>query len=284
MCRGKYRRDSGPTGGGAAAVTGCVLVCLAAWCCISPAQAASPPDGERVDLPSPRELAERYLQANGGRSNIESVQTVVLDTRLVYADGTVSPVKIYRKRPNRLRMIREQEGVDVVTVYDGIHAERRYEVDGVLRQVDPVERPAQIEAIRRAARFGSPFLQVLDAGATFAVEAIEKEGALVAYRLRLDPGNATDYREIWLDAGHYQEVSIFPDAASVQRDGITRVNYLEFMRQSGVRYPKRIEYLADGDLVYRAEVRELRNNVGLFDQFFEVGAAAPGISADSLNE
>lgn len=221
------------------------------------------------ELPTAAMLYRAYVQANGGHANLLAMNTLVVDGVLTMGEQAPVGIKIYRKRPNRLRMRLEFEGFQVETIYDGKSGWRRVRS----QQLEEAEIEQLEEAALAELEEGSSLQGPMFHLGTRLDDVLEISSGVVngreAYRLQLREVEDFSYAAIWLDAEHYQELKLERRAGVDLGEGIESIIISDFDQINGVYFGRRVDYYtSDGDLVKALEVEEIRVNVGLFDAFF----------------
>ena len=70
-------------------------------------------------LPSPMDLQRAYLEANGGLANMQALSSLILDGVMTNAEGEAYEFKLYKKRPDLMRMQIDLPQGSQLTVFDG---------------------------------------------------------------------------------------------------------------------------------------------------------------------
>ena len=70
------------------------------------------------ELPTKYELYEQFLDSNGGRSNLSDIVSLIIHGT-IKQDETELDFKIFRKRPDKLRIQINRNGFQINTIYDG---------------------------------------------------------------------------------------------------------------------------------------------------------------------
>ncbi len=83
---------------------------------------ATPPSAAARITPAPAvsadQVFDRYLQAVGGRSALEKVQTIVMRGTRATSEGWSAPIEIYQKAPNKMSTTFKLNSA-ITTVFDG---------------------------------------------------------------------------------------------------------------------------------------------------------------------
>lgn len=144
------------------------------------------------------EIANHYYEANGVE-NLEKAQTIVMEG-IVSQMGMEIPISIKVKKENKLRVVQEFSGMEIIVVYDG---EKAFTVNPMTGSTDPVEVPAdQLTALEEYNLFNEQFIKAFRAGkaALLGEEAINNEPAFKISIPAADGSPST----IWISKESYR--------------------------------------------------------------------------------
>ena len=65
------------------------------------------------------DLQQAYIEANGGLANIQALSSLILDGVMTNAEGEAYEFKLYKKRPDLMRMQIDLPQGSQLTVFDG---------------------------------------------------------------------------------------------------------------------------------------------------------------------
>jgi len=223
---------------------------------------AESPRASDAKGPSASELVRKYVEANGGVSNVRDLESIAASGTSFGRDGEATPIRVIRKRPDKLKMIFDLGDRRRAVVYNSGEAWEELQFRGRVK-VEPIngERRA---SLARSSSFELTLREHWRDRET-ELEALGKEtvDGRETYRLvaRLPGGEEAHY---WLDANHYQEVRI-----RRENGGAVTVDYSDYVRIGGVYVAKRSVRRIDGEVVSRLEFDSVRGDVGVFDSFFK---------------
>lgn len=230
------------------------------------------------ELPTVEALWAGYLDSNGGRRNIEAVQSIQVEGHIRLpgeAPAESSAFRIIRKRPGLLRqhITFPNEVVRQVLVNDrGAWAKVVFS-NGEERSQEVSER--EQASLRQAVRMESPFLQTEgrpDWLRLRGLETMERPdgGIMEAYRVEVLPKSGLPFAEIWLNTEDFQERKVVMRPAEAIPGALSQtVLYHDYAQVDGVHYARSLHFYNDGQPQQRIEVERLRINVGIFDSYFE---------------
>jgi len=188
--------------------------------------------------PSADEILERNFAALGGKDRIRSLRTLSFEGT-DQAGGKSVPVRVYWKRPDRLRIEAPEQGLDKVQAFDGESAWSTY--PGL-----PGFRPEKLpSAARDALRDQADLVE----GPTFdyaakgnKVELLGKEKLAdgEAWRLQLTLANG-EVRMLWFDCA--SELQVREERSQTQGDRVltTESALSDFRPAGGILFAHRVE-------------------------------------------
>lgn len=221
-------------------------------------------------LPSLYDLYREFMDQNGGQKNMNSLNSVIVRGH-IDQDGQVLNFRLYRKRPNKMRITVKLEDLEISTVFDGKQAWREVTNDSDLVALTRIEGE-ELASIKKDSIFDSPFYGAFEQREWITVAGIEDVNGKEAIRLDFDPKGDFGFRHLWLSMDHYQEVKMLRDFNS--KDPGPKedeaIYYQGFERINGVYWAKLMRHFVDGELSKEVFVDDLMTNAGVFDYYFEI--------------
>lgn len=223
-------------------------------------------------VPTVLEVYREFIDGNGGHANIMALKTLVINARMIYANGTAVQFKLYRKRPGMMRMRWNMPQYYIETVFDGVNGWRQITslANGETQLNELPEE--ELESLRVDSSIEGPFFMVgRNAANILSIEHDVVRG-IPTFRLEIDPDAETPYTSIWLNAETCQEFKL---ARVLTPSGSGTEVYEEIIlsemgRIEGVHFASKMEYFHDGELVKTMVVDRVRANVGIFDNYFSL--------------
>ncbi len=218
---------------------------------------------EKEELPTLEAIYRSYLEANGGLVNINAVNSIIVNGR-IEKEGSVRPFKLYRKRPDLMRMSVEYENYAVDTRYDG--EEIRQELVGINGKTRQMEmEPGAAERVKRENTMEGPFFHLGRDLRSLSLEGEESIRGVNCYRIAVNERAGSPIRKVWLSQENYQEVKILEEVGSYLQSAY----YSDFERVDGLLVATTVEYRVDQELSHRIYVDSVKTNPGVFDAYFD---------------
>ena len=209
-------------------------------------------------------VLDRYLDAMGGRANLEKVLSTRLSGTLKYPDGAQYQITVLKKRPNLSRIVLDTKTVRFIQAYNGKYAwfsqesgnKAIYErMSGKMAEdfirdaplenylVDPYSTGVVVALGPDVQLPGTPCFQIVS---TFP------DGAKVIHYV--DKKEYIERRIIHLDAAGVQLNEMIPG---------------KFETIDGVLFAMQMVQMKDGKVVSTLELDQIETNLGVLDSTFD---------------
>lgn len=199
-------------------------------------------------------IINRFFEANQGRSQIESIQSVRISGRVDGVDFT-----LIKKRPKRAHLTYHFESFDVVTLYDGrtVRRVRRVGEDWELREVKPKARAHFI----RDARFSSALVEYSDRFDRIRLVGETQVRGLPCYEIEIQ--EESGLTRVFVDQLKYRILR----EEHHRPDGLVTFDFDAFQILNGVWFPFEITVrgVTDSSVM---NIDSIELNIGVFDSFF----------------
>ncbi|NCG08521.1 MAG: hypothetical protein GWO81_02965 [Verrucomicrobia bacterium] len=223
-------------------------------------------------LPSVYDLYREFLAQNGGQNNLDKLNSVILSGHIIQDDQKLN-FRLYRKRPNKMRIAVKVENLEISTIFDGEQAWRQVSNDSDVVALDRM-KGEELASAKKDSNFDSPFLASFEKRKFITVAGIEDINGKEAVRLDFDPKGNFGFKSIWLSLDHYQEVKIlrsrYSDGSEASDEAI---HYEGFYRLKGVYWARSMRHFVGGELTKEVVIEDVLLNAGVFDYYFEVDEA-----------
>jgi outer membrane lipoprotein-sorting protein len=103
------------------------------------------------------DVVNAYIKARGGLAKIRAVQTERLTGTVSFAQGVDGPFFVERKRPLKMRMEMNVNGLTLIRVYDGKSSGWMYNPFVPNAAVEPMKAP-ELQGIAEEADYDGPFV------------------------------------------------------------------------------------------------------------------------------
>ena len=219
-------------------------------------------------LPSIQDLFRSYEKVNGGLYNIQAQNSFIISGKAIKADGQSYDFKLYRKRPNMMRMQVDSGKTRFMTVFDGVEAFRVISTQGVLNRVVDIGgvEAAQIKA---SSSFDSPFFKLRGRSESLKVVLEADVDGEAAFEIAIGEQANSPYERIWISKENYREIKL--SRMIEKKDGdriLEEIYFSDFEQIRGMWMAKNILYEQEGELTQQVVIERIRSNTGIFDSFF----------------
>lgn len=216
-----------------------------------------------VELPSLRSIFDGFYRENGGRQIYESLRSYRIVGKLE-RDGNSFPLWIFRKHPNRFRIVQgSADGDRLVFGYDGSVFWRGLQRQGRMIAVEPVESFNPLE-LAFEADFYTPLITLRRLARDLEVVGVEEIRGRKAFIVEGRMQNKATIR-VWVDSKIYQELYL----DFISEDKRFRVEFSDHRKVGDFWFAHSILSVSnEGDSYSHITVSEVTLNLGLFDTFF----------------
>ena len=239
-------------------------VCIIAFLGVKSSMAEEP-------LPSLYELYSDFISKNGGQKNILELNSVIVTGSILQDDQKVK-FRLYRKRPNKMRITINFDTYEISTIFNGREAWR--EVTSNLNRIELSKIEGQgLATLKSDSNFDSPFYEAFKNRKYITVAAIEEVNGKEAIRLDFDPAGNFGFKSLWLSMEHSQEVKMLrylPREEETSQEQMEEIFYSGFNLINGIYWAEEMRHFFDKELVKVVSIEEVKPNAGVFDSFFEV--------------
>ena len=222
------------------------------------------------ELPSVAEVFASFVEANGGHTNIQSITSIIVSGRIELADGQEQEFKLYRKRPDLMRLRLELSEFSVDTIFDGESAYRRIVGDAGKGEYIALDE-GETESIKQDSTIEGPFyILVRDYGALSLV-GVDEVRDEECYRFDVAEEHPSAVRSVWVSVEDSREVKLLRRSMGADDQPVEQaVFFSDFRKVHGLSVAQSIEYWTDGKKTQHLSIEEVRANAGIFDKFFSV--------------
>ena len=248
-----------------------------------PTAPAAPSAPAALSAPSADAILERNFAALGGRDKIHAVRSLRLEATQSAGEKRL-PLRLYWKRPDRLRIEARDEGLDALQVFDGEQAWFTY----------PALPGFEIQFLEGAEREALRAQADLVEGPTFdyaakghRVELVAREKLpgteIDAWRLLLTTAQG-EVRTLWFDTSSMLQVREERRERRGDKEAVIESNLSDFRPAGGILFAHRVEerLFIGGEaqgVPSVVTIEKLELDLDLPDSLFTLPAASPAPAA-----
>lgn len=210
------------------------------------------------------EIVKNYYAANG-TEKLEKATTICLEGKVIQM-GTEMPISITVKRPDKVKVVINYNGLEIITLFDG---EKGYMVNPLAGAVEPIEIPAeQLSSVQEYNMFRDSFLDAFKAGRV-NLEGEEAVDGKPAFKVTItdEAGNSTVSfidKESFLTVKTTQKVSQMGQEMEVE-------SYIkEYIDVDGVKFGKVITQFVNGMELGGMTFDKIELNKEIEDSVFKI--------------
>lgn len=229
-----------------------------------------------TDAPILDDIIARHVESRGGREALEAVATARL-TGTVTAGGVTSPITIEYKRPDKIRIEIEAQGMTAVQAFNG---EIGWAVLPALGATAPTELTGEplLQLRDRADMIEGPLVDYAEKGHALELLGEEEVDGKPAYKVRVKRRSGSELI-VFLDAESFLEVKHVTES-KVGGSTLPVTVFLEdYERVGGLVRPQKVRAVSKGGFLNQElAIEKTEWNVDIDDARF----LPPGLADDEL--
>ncbi len=220
------------------------------------------------DLPSVLDLQRSYVEANGGLANIQDLSSIIASGVILDTEGNEQAFKLYRKRPDMMRIQVDLPGGSQQTIFDGSQAFKIFSKIGGETEIVDLDS-SETEQLRVDSTMDGPFYHLRGRPEWLEVLAAVEVDGQAAYEITIHEDANSPYDKLWIGKEHFQEVKLSRQTESGTGGLETeQIYFSDFEQIRGVWLAKTIRYEREGTVTQTVQIERVRANVGVFDSVF----------------
>jgi hypothetical protein len=186
------------------------------------------------------EIVKKYSTANG-IDKLEKASTICMEGKAMQM-GTELPMSIIVKRPDKVKVVIAYNGIEIITMYDGV---KGYMINPLTGMDEPVEIPAeQLGSVQEYNMFRSSFLDAFQAGRV-KLEGEEEVDGKPAYKVAItDEAGTVTYA--YIDKDSFLTVKTTRKVNQMGQDMEVESYVKEYTDVDGVMFGKVITQFVNG--------------------------------------
>lgn len=221
-----------------------------------------------AELPSVSDLLQAYVEANGGHVNIQTMTSLIASGVVVDTEDTQFDFKLYRKRPNLMRIQVDLPYNTITTISDGHRVFRQMAQGAQVRKLEELSGD-EAASVRSDSAMDGPFYRLRARPDWLEVVAEVEVNGTPAYEVLVHEDADSMYERIWISQENFQELKL---ARKIEVEGqgsvLEETYFSDFDRVRGVWVAKKIRYYRDGVFFQTVLIDSIRANAGIFDSYF----------------
>jgi outer membrane lipoprotein-sorting protein len=228
-------------------------------------------------LPTVDEVIARHVAARGGMDKLKGVQTVRMSGRMTMGPGIEAPVSVEVKRPHRMRMEMQFQGMTAIQAFDGTSGWMIMPFQG---RTDPQPMsPDDVKDAEEMADIDGPLVDYKAKGHTVEMVGKEAVEGTDAYKLKLKLKNG-DERYVFLDTEYFMEIRNEGKRKIRGSDVEVEASFGDFKEVGGIQFPHSIEQAPKGSpQKQKITIDKIEVNPTVEDSRFKMPAAVPAPAA-----
>jgi len=210
------------------------------------------------------EIANKYYAANG-IENLEKAQTLTMQGTISQM-GMELPITIMVKKPNKVKVLQEYSGMEIIVLFDG---EKGYMVNPLTGSSDPVEIPGdQLSNIQEYNVFRDSFLEAFKAGRVTLDGEEDVEGK-PAFKLTItsEAGTTTT---LFIDKGSYLTVKTAQTVNQMGQEMLVESYVREHKVINGARFGTVIAQFVNGSELGGMTFEKIEIDTPIDDSVFKL--------------
>ena len=240
------------------------------------APAAKPADAPAAALPSVDEIIAKHVAARGGMDKLKSVQSLRMSGRMTMGPGIEAPVSVEVKRPHRMRMEMQFQGMTAIQAYDGTSGWSIMPFGG-RTDAQPMS-PDDVKEAEDMADMDGVLVDYKAKGHTVELVGKDKVEGTDAYKLKVKLKNG-DERYVFLEAESFMEIRNEGKRKIRGSDVEVEASFGDFKEVGGTMFPHSIEQAMKGSPQKQSiTIDKIDINPPLDESRFKMPAAAPAPS------
>jgi len=216
------------------------------------------------------QILSKHFEVSG-QDKLSQLKTLKMVIKMS-AMGMEMPMTLYRKRPGKMRMEMEMQGMKMIQTFNGVEG---YMVAPWTGSTEPQKSSDdQIAQFKEQADMDSKFYNYKEKGDQLELVGTEDVNGKKAYKLKLVEKAATESAAgqtsfHFIDCENFNLVKIIATTNMQGVDTETENYFTDYKQVDGVSLFYRMEMKAGGNLVSKMNIEEYKINEELSDDLFE---------------
>ena len=224
--------------------------------------------------PTLDEILEQNMEARGGYDDWKAIESAQMTGKMLMGGGIEAPFRLWFKRPDKVRMEFDVQGMTGVQAYDG---ESGWYVMPFMGKTEPEAMAEdQLKDIKEMADFDGILVDWEEKGHKVELAGSEDVEGTPAYRLEVTKANG-DQNTIYLDQEYLLEIKT---TAKTERQGneiVVHTTIGDYKEVGDIIMPHSMEMTFEGlPMTQQLTIETVELNADVDDGRFEMPEAATG--------
>lgn len=210
------------------------------------------------------EIVNKYYEANGSE-NLEKAMTLTMEGKMAQM-GTEMPISLMVKRPDKVKVVVNYNGLEIITLFDG---EKGYMINPLMGATEPVEIPQeQLGSVQEYNMFRDSFLDAFKEGRV-NLDGEESVEGKPAFKLTITDkeGNSTG---AFIDKESYLTVKTTQTVNQMGQEMVVESYVREHIVVNGITFGKVITQFVNGMELGGMTFDKIEVNRELDDSIFRI--------------
>ena len=219
-----------------------------------------------------KSIIARHLEAVGGVEKLKQIKAMHIRAKGIF-QGMEMPMRLWYKRPNRVRFEMDFQGQTMVQAYDG---EKAWWIMPFVSGPNPQAMPEEeAKRFRHEGReFPSPFLNYGEKDYRFELVGEEDLEGTPVYRLRMTRPDGTKV-DFFIDEETALILKQRVETTYQGQNVIAETVFGDYQAVEGLVMPFSIQTYVNGRLVNTMVIEEININIKVDDALFQMPSPAP---------
>jgi outer membrane lipoprotein-sorting protein len=215
------------------------------------------------------DILTRYFEVIGGADKWKALQSMNASGNLT-TQGFDLPFTSHAKRPNKMRMLIQVQGMEIIQAYDGVDA---WALNPMMGGKDPVKMPVEDSKDFRDQKFESEYIDYKKKGHALTLLGTEEIEGVKCFKLELIKNKHNDEEDVteihYFDSENYVPIMVLAYARSGQMKGAEIKSYLsDYQEVNGLMMPFSLEIKYNGQTVQKLSYQKVTFNETIDDSIF----------------
>lgn len=225
--------------------------------------------GTSVQAQTVDEILSKYHETIGGVDKWKSLHSMTATGNLSM-QGFDLPFTTHAKRPNKMRMLIQVQGMEIIQAYDGTDA---WALNPFMGGTEPTKIPVEDSKEFREQKFESEYIDYQKKGHQLTLLGTEEIEGAKCYKLELIKNKNNEEEDVteihYFDAENFVPIMVVAYARSGPMKGAESKTYIsDYQEVDGLMMPFAIEVKVNGQTVQKLSYKNVTFNESIDDTIF----------------